>query len=767
MYETSFAGRLNIAARCATLLLALGCLQACSSGEGTRETDPPVQNPPPPPPPPPPPTGEPSGLDARPSNATCLAWDRPTGDDTISLTRYTNLTFDSPVAMLQDPGDNSRWFIVQQDGNVRTFPTSNPTTHTSFIDISGRVASPGESGGGSEMGLLGMAFHPDFPQDPRVFLSYTNANRASIISSFRTANNGATLDPGTEQQLLTINHPSTNHKGGNIAFDSSGLLYIGIGDGGGANDEHGNPGNGQSRTTMLGKMLRIDVGAANATTYTIPSGNPYFSGNANDKCPPGGRAGGANCPEIYAYGFRNPWRWSFDRSNGDLWVGDVGQGAWEEIDVVTNGGNYGWRCREGAHDFNSGGTTGCSAGGLIDPVAEYDRSGGFSVTGGYVYRGTQSTNLVGRYLFGDFGSGRIWAWIAESAPAPRVPTELLDTSFGISSFGQANDGELYVVNYGGTLHHIDFAAGTTSNPAPRNLSQTGCVVASNPQQPASGLIPYAINAPFWSDAANKERWLALPTSGVITVRTDGDWDFPNRTVLMKNFRVGTRLIETRLLMRHSDGTWGGFTYEWNTQQTDATIVEGGATRDIGNGQNWIFPSESQCLDCHTDAARRALGLETAQLNRTFTYTQTGRTANELATLSNIGLLSPQITNSAAAAAMPDPADTTASLTNRARAYLHTNCSQCHRPNGPTPSSMDLRYTTALNSTNACNVVPQEGDLGIGANARLIAPGSSANSIVVNRANRRDGNAMPPLGSNRVDTDGVALLTQWVNSLTGC
>ena len=200
-----------------------------------------------------------------------------TGDDTISLTRYTNLTFYSPVAMLQDPGDNSRWFIVQQDGNVRTFPTSNPTTHTGFIDISGRVASPGETGAGSEMGLLGMAFHPDFPQDPRVFLSYTNANRTSIISSFRTTNNGATLDPGTEQPLLTIDHPQTNHKGGNIAFGPDGLLYIGIGDGGGADDDHGNPGNGQSRTTMLGKMLRINVGAANATTYTIPTGNPFFN----------------------------------------------------------------------------------------------------------------------------------------------------------------------------------------------------------------------------------------------------------------------------------------------------------------------------------------------------------------------------------------------------------------------------------------------------------------------------------------------------------
>jgi uncharacterized repeat protein (TIGR03806 family) len=515
---------------------------------------------------------------------------------------------------------------------------------------------------------------------------------------------------------------------------------------------------------MLGKMLRIDVGTdPTASTYTVPATNPFFS-NAGDKCPAAGRLTGT-CPEIYAVGMRNPWRWSFDRGgNHELWVADVGQNVWEEVNVVTAGGNYGWRCREGAHDFN---TSGCTGGGLIDPIVEYDHNQGASITGGYVYRGTQNTNLVGRYIFGDFVSGRIWAWIAESAPTPRAPTELLDTGMNISSFGQANDGELYVVNFAGTLHHIEFTAGPVTNPVPDTLSQTGCVVASNPQQPASGLIPYAINAPFWSDSANKERWLALPDGQSITVRTDGDWDFPNRSVLMKNFRVGTQLIETRLLMRHPDGTWGGFTYEWNAQQTDATLVEGGADRDIGNGQIWRFPSETQCLDCHTEAARRALGLETAQLNRTLTYTATGRTANELATLSHIGLLSPPITDSTAQPVMPDPGDTTASLTNRARAYLHTNCSQCHRPGGPTPSTMDLRFTTALNATNTCNAVPTAGDLGLGANARLIAPGSAANSIIVNRANRRDGNAMPPLGSNRVDTDGVALLTQWVNSLTGC
>ena len=330
------------------MLFALACLQGCSSGEDTRSSNPP--------PPPPPPSNEPSGLDTRPSNATCLAWDRPSADDTVSLTRYTNLSFSAPIAMLQAPNDSSRWFVVEQGGVVRTFPANNPAASTVFIDITGRVDD------GGEMGLLGMAFHPNFPTDPRVFLSYTNedAGRESRISSFRTLNNGATLDPGTEHILLTVDQPESNHKGGNIAFSpDDGLLYIGFGDGGSGGDPHGNPGNGQRLTTMLGKMLRIDVGTdPNATSYTVPASNPFFNGT--DHCPAAGRAS-PNCPEIFAWGFRNPWRWSFDRVNGDLWVADVGQNVWEEVDQVTINKNYGWRCREGAHDFNSpGGLAACT-----------------------------------------------------------------------------------------------------------------------------------------------------------------------------------------------------------------------------------------------------------------------------------------------------------------------------------------------------------------------------------------------------------------------
>lgn len=637
---------------------------------------------------------------------------------------------------------------------MKQFSGTSPATAGTFVDITSRVRS------GGEMGLLGMAFHPNFPTDNRVFLSYTNgtAPLVSRISSFQSTDAGVTLDAASESILLTIDQPETNHNGGHIAFGPDGYLYIGIGDGGGGGDNHGDRGNGQRLTTLLGKLLRIDVDGA--APYAIPPTNPFAS---NAVCPSAGRAS-SECPEIYAYGLRNPWRWSFDRVNGELWLADVGQGNWEEVNQVTLGGNYGWRCREGAHDYNPS-TPGCSAGGLIDPVTEYNHTLGSSITGGYVYRGPQTTGLTGRYLFGDFGSGRIWAWIAESAGQLREPTELLDTGLNISSFGEGNDGELYVVHYGGELHKITFVSSTGSNTAPQLLSETGCVGASDAKQPASGLIPYAINAPFWSDGASKDRWLALPDGQNITA-VDGDWTFPNGTVLVKNFSIGSRLIETRLFMRHPDGVWGGFSYEWNAAQTDATLLVGGALRDLGNGQSWIFPSESQCLECHTEAAGRSLGLETAQANRTFVYPQTGRTANQLATLSQIGVLTPAITDPSTQPAMADPSGS-GPLSDRARAYLHTNCSQCHRPSGPTSSTMDLRYSTPLIATNACDVAPQSGDLGLGVNARLIAPGNPEISLIANRMNRRDASAMPPLGSHTVDAAGVSLIAEWIQSLTSC
>ena len=361
---------------------------------------------------------------------------------------FPSLRFINPVALLQAPGDETRWFVVEQAGEVRVFE-NNPavTTGSSFVNITVRVRS------GGEMGLLGMAFHPGFPTDPRVYLSYTHLDAGlgliSRISEFRTPDAGLTLDPNSEQVLITIVQPEENHNGGGIAFGRDGFLYIGMGDGGGANDQHGTFGNGQLLTTLLGKMLRIDVSAgAGGMLYSIPADNPFA---ANTPCGTVG-AGLQECPEIYAWGFRNPWRWSFDRATDELWVGDVGQDAIEEVSRVVLGGNYGWRCFEGTRNtgFNCG-----SPATTTPPVAEYGRSAGTTVTGGYVYNGTAVPALVGRYLFGDFGSGRIWSIPADTQPTLTVTSgAALASGLRIASFAEDNDGELYVVAFDGTLHRV-------------------------------------------------------------------------------------------------------------------------------------------------------------------------------------------------------------------------------------------------------------------------------------------------------------------------
>jgi uncharacterized repeat protein (TIGR03806 family) len=447
-----------------------------------------------------------------------------------------------------------------------------------------------------------------------------------------------------------------------------------------------------------------------------------------------------------------------------LWLNDVGQSTLEEVDKVTRGGNYGWRCLEGNTAYNSA----CGSNpNPIAPVAVYGRSLGQSTTGGFVYRGSQIPNLYGRYVFADFATGNLWQIPRDTAPTLTLGagSPARDTNLQIASFAQDTDGEIYVVHLGGTLHKLVPATGA-GRTIPTQLTATGCVNGSDPKQAASGLIPYAPNAPFYSDGAIKTRWLALPDGQRITVDpSSNDFDLPNGSVLMKNFTLGSQLVETRLFMRHNDGNWAGYTYEWNAQQTEATRVVGGKTVQVG-GETWQFPSESQCLQCHTDAAGRSLGLEIGQLNGDFSYVATGRTANQLTTLNTIDTLTPALTRAPAQLpVIPDPAGS-APLAERARAYLHSNCAYCHRPGSPVPSDMDLRYTTALNQTRACDITPTLGDLGI-SDPRLIAPGSADRSVVVARMNRTGTDAMPPLGRHKIDTAGVQLLTSWINGLSNC
>jgi len=704
----------------------------------------------------------PTGLDNRPDNLTCVAPARPTANSSVSITDPYQLlpNLVQPTKILLEPGGADRWFVLQKPGQIVTFSTNNPNSVDDYIDLTTNHAIRTNSEGG----LLGLAFHPNYPGTPEIFLSYTiqhsNPSMRHILSRMVLDDVNSPGAGTIEQVILEVDQDFDNHNGGDIAFGPDGYLYFGLGDGGSGNDPNQRA---QDTTRLLGSMLRIDVQNTGAG-YDIPSDNPFAP---NAACGPGANAN--DCPEIYAWGLRNPWRWSFDPDTEALWVGDVGQGAWEEVDLVELGGNYGWRCREGANDTVNVLDCG-SGGGLIDPVTQYSRGLGNSITGGHVYRGSAIPELEGLYIFADYGSGRFWA-ARPDGQGGYVNDELINTTIQPTAFGVGPGGELYFVDIDGNtglgrVRRIDPPAIPTPDTIPDLLSASGCVDPGDITQAYDGLLPYDLSAPFWSDGADKDRYVGLPNGTTIGINADGDFDFPNGTILVKNFRLGGDLIETRHLMRHTDGVWAGYTYEWNTAQTEATRVRGGKVVNI-NSQNWIYPSEGQCMECHTGAAAFALGPEIAQLNKDFTYVSTGRVANQLETMDHVMMFATPLPGSVSILdALADPADTNAPLEERVRAYLHTNCAQCHRPNGPTPSTMDLRYSTALGDTNACDAQPLEGNLGI-PNARLIAPGNANASLIIERMQRRDVHGMPPLGSNVVDTVNVATIAAWIDGLSAC
>jgi glucose/arabinose dehydrogenase len=338
---------------------------------------------------------------------------------------FPRLSFENPLFLAAAPGAPQSLYVVTQGGRIFVLPREkDPPAARVFLDLRGRVT---QSGG--EEGLLGLAFHPDFARNRAFYVYYTPADRPrrSVVARFR-ARSADTADPASEQVLLTIAQPYSNHNGGMLAFGPDGKLYVAVGDGGSGGDPHDY---GQSLGTLLGKILRL------SDDGSVPADNPFVK-------VPGAR------PEIWAYGLRNPWRFSFDRQTGALWAGDVGQNKWEEVDRIEKGGNYGWRVYEGAAPFRKSGVSPASP--PIAPVATYDHDAGCSVTGGYVYRGKAVPELNGQYLYADFCSGTVWALDA-SGTGPRTGRAIGKVP-APSSFGEDADGELYLTSYSGLIYRL-------------------------------------------------------------------------------------------------------------------------------------------------------------------------------------------------------------------------------------------------------------------------------------------------------------------------
>ena len=662
---------------------------------------------------------------------TCALPDRAAASADVTVERaFPALSFRGPVAMIQPPeasGDTD-WYLVSKYAQILRF-ADDPAAdrYEVVLDLTDRVYS-----GSSEAGLLGAAFHPGWPDVPWIYLSYTDGSRddlRSVVS--RIPHDGSRFLPDQEEILLTIDQPFENHNGGSILFGPDGLLYLGFGDGGSSGDPYAN---GQDTGVRLGKILRIDVDRADpGLPWAVPDDNPFA---------PGGARPGDGLPEIYAWGLRNPWRASFDSATGDLWVGDVGQNAWEEIDIVERGGNYGWGSREGAHCYPA---DPCDTAGLIDPVAEYAHEGDYnSVVGGYVYRGSDNPALYGSYLYTDTGTARLYA----AAPDPltgawgsRVLLE--NTGLTAVSFAEGvsgdSAGELYLLDYSaGTVHALLPGTGEIPpNPVPALLSETGCFDPADPASPMPGLLPYTVASQLWSDGADKDRWLALPDGTAIT--DDGGWEFPVGTVTAKHFYRDNVRLETRLMVRQTGGAWAGYSYAWRADGSDADRLDGALTAEIG-GEEWAWPSGAQCMQCHTEIGGRVLGITRDQLSL--------QTIDEWI---GIGALA------------GGAGDGQAPLSG-ARGWLDANCAFCHQPDGTGGGAMDLRASAAVDAMGVCGVSPSHGDLGI-AGALIVAPGEPERSVLLARIRETGADRMPPLGSVVVDEAGAGWVEEWI--LTGC
>ena len=709
---------------------------------------------------------------------------------------FPGLNFIEPICVASPPGDTRRLFVIERRSGVRVIPDVTATTPSAaqFFQLADYLTARGEMLGDTfDQGLMGIAFHPGHATNRQFFLTYSArvAGQNYIrLSRFQTqAGNSNAVDTASEVVLLQQFDANGFHLAMDIQFGPDGYLYLSTGDGGGQNDSRGN---GQVITRdFFCAIARLDVDKrpgnrepnAHAAVprdggiarYSVPADNPFVTDNATVTF------NGTNYPassvrtEFWATGLRMPWRFSFDQQTGELWVGDVGQSAREEVNLITRGGNYGWAWREGTLNGPRVGEqpTGFTS---LPPLYEYGQGNGefqgFSISGGLVYRGPSVSSLNGAYVFADYVSGNIWSLrrTGGTNDVRRIAGEAGITSFGLDPA----TGDLLAVdhNSGRLLRFTSGAVGGDNFPA--TLSATGLFADLTDLAPAPGVTPYDPNLRFWSDHANKRRWFVLPdATNRMTWAREEPWTFPNGMIWVKHFDLEmtrgnpatSRRIETRLLVKNATGSYG-VSYRWNDAQTEATLVadageniplnviEGGVPRV----QNYRIPSRAECLTCHTPQAGHALSFDTRQLNRD--ATMNGFTGNQLALLRDAGYFSnaPDSPNLLPRHLRPD--ETNFPLEARVRSYLAVNCAHCHRAGGTAPTAWDARASLTLEQTGLVHG-PAVNNGGNAAN-RLVVPGDTARSIVLSRVAVANGfTRMPQLGSNELDQEAITLLTQWI------
>lgn len=682
---------------------------------------------------------------------------------------FPKLQFDRPLLLEAMPGSR-RLFVGEVSGKILTFNETGADQADLAIDLA--RARPGLSA------VYGLTFHPRFEENRYVFVCYVMQNdtpdgtRLSRFTVSRT-------DPpviAPESETLILTWPSGGHNGGCLAFGPDKMLYVSTGDAGPASPPDPIR-TGQDISDLLSSILRIDVDHSDAgRAYRVPADNPFVK-------TPGAR------PEVWAFGLRNPWRMSFNRATGDLWVGDVGWELWELIYRVERGGNYGWSVREGRQPVHVDSKRGPTP--IVPPVVDHPHSEAASITGGYVYRGGRLKDLVGTYVYGDYQSGKVWGLRYEAGKVTRQ-SELADTGLRIVSFGEGHDGELYLIEYERSNQIYRLAPNPVprnDNKFPRRLSETGLFASVAEHTAAPGVVPYAINAEAWMDGASAERLLAIPGAGRIEIGAEDRWRLPEGTVLAKTVSLdldageprSRRRLETQVLHLEA-GSWRPYSYVWNDEQTDATLAgASGASRTFtvrdqqapGGKRETVyrFAARSECVLCHnpwveartTVFGRQSaspLAFEASQLDRDGAGSHRGE--NQLVWLERLAYF----TGSAPARRPPrlvNPYDAAADLDARARSYLQVNCAHCHQFNAGGSATIALPAALPLDQTKTVDVPPIQGAFGIDG-ARIIAPGDPSRSVLFFRVAKTGAGRMPRVGSRQVDERGLRLLADWIARL---
>jgi len=710
---------------------------------------------------------------------------------------FPGVIFTNPVCIASPPGETNRLFIVEKKGVIAVITNLAAPTRTTFLNITNKVIYLGDTTVYDEQGLVCMTFHPGYATNGYFYVWYTgNAStsdgdgRHDILARYQVLSSDPNrADTNSEVRFIVQYDEDDNHNGADLHFGPDGYLYVSLGDEGGAYGQWGN-------TQLIDRdffsaIMRIDVdnlpgnlppnphpALPSLTNYSIPSDNPYVGAtNFN-----GFSVNSTNVrTEFWAVGMRNPWRFCFDPVTGTMYLGHVGQVTIEWINIITKGANCGWNYYEGSKQWTNSSQIPTDFV-WTPPIAEYGHTNGrLCVIGGVVSRGFRISQLYGAYLYGDYGSGEIWALRNVGTNVIQNSVILTDPGAVIGTFGvdPSNGDVLYAALRSGInsqIKRINYNATTNGAPIPPTLAATGVFTNLTSLAVAKGIVPYDINVPFWSDNAIKSRWFSVPNTNLTIGFNRADaWSFPTGAVWIKHFELeltngvpaSRQRLETRLLVKNTNGVYG-VTYRWATSLTNATLVpEAGLDEsffiDDGFGnvrtQVWHYPSRTECLLCHTPAGGYGLGFTTAQLNHDFDY-GTGPT-NEIAALSLAGYFNTNVTGFHLLPALAAATNESVSLEYRVRSYLAANCSQCHQGVGSAEALWNAVITTPTALAGIVNgpLLDNNGDT----NNLVVKPAALANSMMLTRISTPGSLRMPPIGSNLLDTNAINLLSAWITN----